>query len=44
MWSNKDIRSLMLLSGIIGTMIGTIGIATYVLVKSFKNSNSKEEA
>ena len=40
MWSAHDIRGLMLMSGIIGAMIGTMGVALYVRFNELKNARS----
>ena len=42
MWSARDIRGLMLMSGIIGAMIGTMGVALYVSFNELKNARSKK--
>ena len=46
MWSAQDIRGLMLMSGIIGAMIGamivTMGVALYVSFNELKNARSKK--
>jgi len=44
MWSAKDIRDLMLLSGIIGVMIGAVGVAMYVSFNELKNAKSAKGA
>ena len=42
MWSAQDIRGLMLMSGIIGAMIVTMGVALYVSFNELKNARSKK--
>ena len=42
MWSAQDIRGLMLISGVIGIMIGTMGIALYVSLGELRDARSKK--
>ena len=42
MWSAQDIRGLMLISGFIGIMIGTMGVALYLSVSELKEARSKK--
>lgn len=42
MWSAQDIRGLMLMSGIIGAMIGTMGVALYLSISELKDARSKK--
>ena len=42
MWSARDIRGLMLISGFTGVMIGTMGVALYLSVSELKEARSKK--
>lgn len=42
MWSARDIRGLMLISGFTGVMIGTMGVVLYLSVSKLKEARSKK--
>jgi hypothetical protein len=44
MWNLRDIKNLMLLSGIVGAMVGAMGVAMYVGFKELKSVKSNKGA
>lgn len=43
MWSAKDVRDLMLLSGVVGTTLGAIAVSMYVTIKELKDAKTKKD-
>jgi len=42
MWNAQDIKSLMLLSGIMGVIVGAVGVAAYSVYLAIKDESKKK--
>ena len=43
MWNSKDVKDLLVLSGVVGAAIGALAVSMYVSVKELKDAKEKKD-